>query len=666
MFKSRIESLRQQLEQYRHEYHTLDQPTVSDAVYDALFSELQALEEAHPAFKTENSITEKVGGDTLAQFAPVKHGQAMLSLNNAFSEIDVERFFKRLYDEVGHNDVEVCCEPKIDGLAVSLTYENGKLTLGATRGDGVTGENITQNVRVIADIPPVIPAKMGIQSKIEIRGEVYMTLEAFHRLNQNSIKQFANPRNAAAGSLRQLDANITKSRDLHFFAYGIGMCESFKTPSTQSEILNLLANWGFKLSNLQKIAKNVEEALAFYHDIEHQRASLPFEIDGVVYKVNSIPLQEELGFVARAPRFALAHKFAAMQVETTLLDVEFQVGRTGVITPVAILMPAFVGGVKVSHATLHNKEEMQRKDLRINDQVIIQRAGDVIPEVVKALHDKRPDNTREIVFPSHCPECGSILEQVPNQVYIRCPNGIKCGAQHKERLRHFVHKDAMDIEGLGPKLIEQLVESGLVINPADFYRLNRDALMSLERMGEKSADNILTALEKSKTTTLGRFLFALGISEVGEVTARLLADSFQDLNALMRANEETLLAIPEVGPVIAKSIAQYFQDPHHQELIKDLLNQGIEFEASNPINENAPLLGQTFVLTGTLSSMGRSEAKHKLEAMGAKMTESVSKNTTAVIAGESPGSKFQKAQALGVPIWDEEKLLATLLQDYAK
>lgn len=659
LIAERIDTLRKQLEQYRYEYHTLDQPSVSDAVYDALFNELQALEAAHPDLKPANSITEQVGGERLAQFAAVRHGQPMLSLNNAFTEEDVHRFFKRIIDEVGYTDIEICCEPKIDGLAVSLTYENGKLCLGATRGDGTTGENITDNVMAIADIPKQLKTSIPPE-RIEIRGEVYMTKQAFLKLNQTGTRQFANPRNAAAGSLRQLDANITKNRDLHFFAYGIGAYKGFKRPSRHNEVLNIFAEWGFTLSGLQQVTRGMAEAMQYYQKIADIRNDLGFEIDGVVYKVNEFALQDELGFVARAPRYALAHKFQAIQVETTLLDVEFQVGRTGIITPVAILMPALVGGVKVSHATLHNRDEIQRKDLRIGDQVIIQRAGDVIPEVVKALHDKRPASTTPIIFPTHCPECQNLLEQITNQVYIRCPNGVKCNAQHKERLRHFVQKDAIDIEGMGPKIIEQLIESKLVIEPADFYRLNREVLLDLERMGEKSADNLLKAIAKSKKTTLGRFLFALGIPEVGAVTAHLLADYFKDLSALMNASVEKLLETPEIGPVIAKNIVEYFQDPHHQAIINDLLLQDIQFEAQQGISGDAPLLGQTFVLTGTLEAMSRNEAKHKLEALGAKVTESVSKNTTAVIAGESPGSKLKKAEALGVAIWNEARFLEAI------
>ncbi len=658
--QAHIETLRQTLEQYRYAYHTLDAPIVADAVYDALFAELESLEAAHPEFKSKDSITERVGGETLPQFAPVQHCEPMLSLNNAFSEEDVKRFFKRVEDTTGQAQIIICCEPKIDGLAVSLTYEWGRFIRAATRGNGEIGENISQNALNIASIPQVLSDE-NPPPYLEVRGEVYMTKAAFKKLNEvPGGRQFANPRNAAAGSLRQLDAAITKARDLQFFAYGMVTQGKWKRPGTQSEILKRLENWGFSLTALQEVVEGSEAALAFYHKIGSIREDLPFEIDGVVYKVNRQDLQEELGFVARAPRFALAHKFQAMQVETTLLDVEFQVGRTGVITPVAILMPAFVGGVKVSHATLHNRDEIERKGLRIGDTVIIQRAGDVIPEVVRALEDKRPLETRDIIFPDVCPECHSPLETVPGQVHIRCPNGVRCGAQHKERLRHFVHKNAMDIEGLGPKLITQLVDAGLVIQPADFYRLNREVLLALDRKGEKSVDNILNAIEKSKKTTFGRFLFALGIPEVGAVTAKLLAEHFRNLDALMFAEASSLESIHEIGPAIAMSVARYFQEDSHRALIKDLLLQGIEWTEAPRDSLPQALSGQTFVLTGTLPGLSRSDAKARLEALGAKVTESVSKNTTAVIAGEAAGSKLAKAQALGLAIWDEAKLLAVL------
>lgn len=652
----RIETLRSQLAEHRYAYHTLDQPTISDAVYDALFAELQALEAAHPELKPADSITDAVGGEILPQFATVQHSEPMLSLNNAFTEEEVARFFKRLTDEAGHTEVGISCEPKIDGLAVALTYHQGELVRAATRGNGTIGENITENVLNIADIPHQLKVS-DPPKQLEVRGEVYMTKAAFEALNARSTRQFANPRNAAAGSLRQLDASVTKNRQLQFFAYGIAAVLGSKMPATQSEILNYLARCGFHLSGLQKVMQGEAGALTYYAEISKLRDTLPFEIDGVVYKVNSLGLQQELGFVARAPRFALAHKFQAMQVETTLVDVEFQVGRTGVITPVAILLPAFVGGVKVSHATLHNRDEVARKGLRIGDQVIIQRAGDVIPEVVTVLKDKRPADTREIIFPTHCPECHSILEESAGLVHIRCPNGVRCSAQHKERLRHFVHKNAMDIEGLGPKLISQLVDTGLVVNPADFYRLNRSVLLELERMGEKSADNIVAAIEKSKQTRLGRFLFGLGIPDVGEVTAKLLAEHFVTLERLMQTDAETLEATPEIGPIMAASIVRYFQDEHHRALIADLLAQGICWPETNQQAENLPLSGQTFVLTGTLPTLTRPEAKARLELLGAKVTQSVSKNTTAVIAGDEPGSKLTKAEALGVPVWDEAKLL---------
>lgn len=651
MIKDRIKTLQKQLALYSHHYHTLDQPLVSDSVYDALYRELEALEAAHPEFKSKHSVTAQVGAATAQQFSEIRHQQPMLSLNNGFSEEDLSRFIKRIVDEVGAEKLEFCCEPKIDGLAVSLTYEQGELILAATRGDGERGENITANVRTIKTIPSQLNT-LAPPHKIEVRGEVYMTKAAFQALNQAGERQFANPRNAAAGSLRQLDSTVTAARELQFFAYGIGFMEGYPLPKTQSAILELLESWGFMLTGLQKITHSLQECMGYYADIGAQREHLPFEIDGVVYKVNSLALQEELGFVARAPRFAIAHKFAASQTETILLDVEFQVGRTGVITPVAILMPALVGGVTVSHATLHNRDEIERKGLFIGDQVMIQRAGDVIPEVVCALPEKRPVDARPIVFPAHCPECGSLLEEVPDQVYIRCVRGGACGAQHLARLIHFVSKGAMNIEGLGPKMIEQLLEAGLVNTAADFYRLQRDDLLHLERMGEKSADNLLAALDQSRNTNFARFLFALGIPEVGEVTAQLLAEHFHELSALIEAKEERLLEILEIGPVIAKSIVDYFKLPEHQALVQDLIDQGIHWPKAVSA-ESLPLKGQTFVVTGTLPSFGRHEVKAKLVALGAKVSDSVSKQTTAVIVGDNPGSKYEKAKALGIAIWDE-------------
>ncbi len=650
---ARIEQLRRQLHEYNEAYHRLDQPLVSDAVYDALFQELLALEAAHPELQQADSPSLQVGAERLDTFAEVRHLQPLMSLNNGFHEADVVKFIKRIQDEQPQAPLDLCCEPKIDGLAVSLTYVEGRLVLAATRGDGEVGENITANIRTIADIPQQLKISHP-PSKIEIRGEVYMTKAAFIALNQKSEKQFANPRNAAAGSLRQLDPQVTAARELHFFAYGMGyVSPGWITPRSQSALLLLLEQWGFCLSGLQKQAHSLQDCLAFYEEIGRQRDQLPFEIDGVVYKVNDFGLQQELGFVARAPRFALAHKFAAMQVETTLLNVEFQVGRTGVITPVAILLPAIVGGVTVSHATLHNQDEINRKNLCIGDQVIIQRAGDVIPEVVRSLPEKRPAHAEPIIFPTHCPECQALLVEVPGQVAIRCPRGAACGAQHLARLHHFVSKGAMNIEGLGPRLIEQLVAHDLVVTAVDFYHLHRDALLQLERMGEKSADNLLAAIEKSKNTTLARLLFALGIEEIGEVTARSLAEGFDHIEAFFTATEADFLAIPEVGPIMAQHLLNYFSKPAHQQLILDLLQVGIHWSQSK---KDLPLKGQVFVVTGTLAGIGRNEIKAKLVELGAKVSDSVSKQTTAVIVGENPGSKYEKAKLLGVPILNQEDL----------
>ena len=654
--KNRIEQLRQQLQEYNDAYHRLDQPLVADAVYDALYQELLALEAQSPELKQASSVTEKVGAKSLETFSSVRHLQPLMSLNNGFNEEDVSKFVKRIQDEQPNAPLALCCEPKIDGLAVSLTYENGQLILAATRGDGEVGENITANVMTIQDIPHQLNALL-VPDKIEIRGEVYMTKSAFAALNQSSEKQFANPRNAAAGSLRQLNARVTAARELHFFAYGVGFVSGWLMPATQSALLTCLEEWGFRLTGLQAVAHSAQACLDFYHKIGAMREALPFEIDGVVYKVNHFALQQELGYVARAPRFALAHKFAAMQVETTLLDVEFQVGRTGVITPVAILLPALVGGVTVSHATLHNQDEILRKNLWIGDQVIIQRAGDVIPEVVRSLSEKRPEDARPIVFPTHCPECQAALEEVSGQVAIRCPRGALCGAQHLARLQHFVAKGAMNIDGLGPRQIEQMVEQGLVATPVDFYRLNRESLLQLERMGEKSVDNLLAAIEKSKETSFGRLLFALGIHEVGEVTARSLADSFDSIEALFSATEADFLAIPEVGSVIAKSLVAYFSEPLHQQMVLDLLALGVRWSHKK---FDLPLKGQTFVVTGTLQSLGRHEIKAKLIELGAKVSDSVSKQTTAVIVGDHPGSKYEKAKILGVRVLTELECMTNI------
>ncbi len=650
--KNKIEQLRQQLQIYHDAYHRLDQPLVADAVYDALYQELSALESQFPELALTDSVTTQIGAKALETFAALRHLEPLMSLNNGFSEEDVAKFIKRIQEEQPNAALELCCEPKIDGLAVSLTYEKGQLVLAATRGDGEVGENITANIMTIADIPQRLNTHAPPE-KIEIRGEVYMTKAAFAVLNQSGEKQFANPRNAAAGSLRQLDARVTAVRELHFFAYGVGFAAGWQRPVSQSALLLCLEEWGFCLTGLQVVAHSMQECLNFYHKIEGLRENLPFEIDGIVYKVNHFALQQELGFVARAPRFALAHKFAAMQVETTLLDVAFQVGRTGVITPVAILLPAMVGGVTVSHATLHNQDEILRKNLQIGDQVIIQRAGDVIPEVVRSLAEKRPLDARPIVFPLTCPECQATLEEVPGQVAIRCPRGVLCGAQHLARLQHFVAKGAMNIDGLGPRQIAQMVEQGIVVTPVDFYRLNRDSLLQLERMGERSVDNLLAAIEKSKHTRFGQLLFALGIHEVGEVTAHSLADSFDSVDALFAATEADFLALPEIGPVIAKSLVTYFAEPAHQNMILDLLAMGVNWPHKST---HLPLKGQTFVITGTLHTLGRHEVKAKLVSLGAKVSDSVSKQTTHVIVGDNPGSKFEKAKALGLPILTEQDL----------
>lgn len=657
-FSQKVARLRAQLQEYSHAYHVLDAPLVSDAVYDALYHELEILEGQHPELKDLASITQQVGEPASPDFSQVQHREPMRSLSNAFHVEEVERFIKRIEGEAGHESLSFCCEPKIDGLAVSLLYEQGVLSLAATRGDGEWGENITANAQCIVDIPSRLNT-LQPPSKIEIRGEVYMTKSRFLALNQESEKPFSNPRNAAAGSLRQLDPHITRMRELCFFAYGIGGVEGWSIPSQQSEILRQLEAWGFPLSGLQKVAHSLADCLDFYAHLEGIRETLPFEIDGAVYKVNSLHLQEELGFIARAPRFALAHKFSAMQAETRLLDVEFQVGRTGVITPVAVLEPVFVGGVTVSHASLHNQDEVARKNLMIGDYVKVQRAGDVIPEVVCALPEKRPATAQPILFPAFCPTCGSVLESIPGQVSIRCPEGLACGAQHLARLRHFVSKGGLNIEGLGPKLIESLLAAGLVDTPADFYRLSREDLVYLDRMGEKSADNLLVAIENSKLTTFPRFLFALGIPEVGEVSAQVLAEHFPSLHVLSTASFDDLIAIPEIGPVIAGRIVSFFKSVENQHAIENLCALGVTWPTPQP-DQFFPLLGKSFVMTGSLSKMSRQEVKAHLIEAGAKVTDQVSKQTSIVIVGENPGSKYEKAKALGLVIWNETQFLTAL------
>lgn len=652
-----VEALRHQINEYGYQYYTLGESRVSDFVYDALFKELLELEAKHPELVTADSPTQRVGGAALTEFAPVKHAQPMLSLANAFNHQDVEKFAQRVDDLLDTQaPLQYNCEPKIDGLALSLVYEKGILTQAATRGDGTIGENVTTNVKTISSIPLKLHTTTPPEL-LEVRGEVFMSKAGFNAMNAEAEakgeKTFANPRNAAAGSLRQLDSKVTAQRPLTFIAYSLGLSNGFDRPKTHSETLQVLHRYGFQLAKDQCVVKGIAGCLAYYEDIAKIRDALPYEIDGVVYKVDDYAQQDELGFVSRAPRWAIARKFPAQEVETILERVEFQVGRTGVITPVARLTPVLVGGVTVSNATLHNEDEIRRKDLSVGDTVIVRRAGDVIPEVVKSV--KHPKAAEAIYMPTHCPSCHAELVKDKDEVALRCPNGWDCPAQRTEALWHFASRKAMDIEGLGDKLVVQLVNDGLVEQPADLYHLTLHQLADLERMGEQSAQNLLNALAVSKKTTLSKFLYALGIRDVGEVTSETLAQYYGDLAPIRQANLEELQALDDIGPIVAERIVDYFQNSDKAAQVDALIAAGIHWEPIVVDRQPKPLAGQTFVLTGTLT-MPREEAKTKLKALGAKVTGSVSKNTSVVVAGENPGSKLDKAESLGVTVWDEAQL----------
>jgi DNA ligase (NAD+) len=663
---ARAAKLRTQIEEHNRLYYVLDAPTISDAEYDAMFRELQAIERDHPELATADSPTQRVGGAPAATFDAVTHRVPMLSLNNAFSDEDVEGFDRRVRELLGLDAVDYEVEPKFDGLAVSLTYQDGRLSVGATRGDGSSGENVTANLKTIRAIPLSLPKK-NLPPLIEVRGEVLMFRREFERLNEtqaaNQQKLFVNPRNAAAGALRQLDPRITASRRLNFFAYGVGVVEwgATKPPATQDALLSRLESLHFPVTKERKVVKGLAGLMSYYRAIGVRRPSLPFDIDGVVYKVNDLALQERLGFVSRAPRFALAHKFPAEEMATEVLAIEVQVGRTGALTPVARLKPVFVGGVTVTNATLHNEDEVRRKDVRIGDTVIVRRAGDVIPEVVRVLREKRPRNTREFVMPQKCPECGSRVVRLPDEAIARCSGGLVCPAQRKQALLHFAGRRAMDIEGLGEKLVDQLVDAGVVHTAADLYKLDAAGLAELERMAEKSAANVVSAIHKSRNTTLQRMIFALGIRHVGEATAKDLARHFGSLDALMAADEQALLEVNDVGPVLAQSVLQFFAEPHNRKVIAQLRKAGVEWPESVPQRAaRGRLAGMTFVLTGTLPSLTREEAKALIEDQGGKVAGSVSKKTDYVVAGTEPGSKLDRASELGIVILDEPGLRALL------
>ena len=664
--QQQIDILRQDLRRYEYEYHVLDNPTIPDAEYDRLFHQLKALEAAHPELITADSPTQRVGAKPLSGFAQIRHEIPMLSLDNAFSDEEFYAFVKRIEDRLIRlpDPLTFCCEPKLDGLAVSILYVNGVLTQAATRGDGTTGEDITANIRTIRNIPLQLLMD-NPPTRLEVRGEVFMPHAGFERLNQQALekgeKTFANPRNAAAGSLRQLDPKITSKRPLVLNAYGIGIAEGIDLPNTHYDRLQWLKSIGIPVNPEIRLCNGTDEVLDFYRDIQNKRSSLGYDIDGTVLKINDIALQEKLGFISKAPRWAIAYKFPAQEELTRLNDVEFQVGRTGAITPVAKLEPVFVAGVTVSNATLHNADEIERLDIAIGDTVVIRRAGDVIPQIIGVLHDRRPADARPIVFPETCPVCDSAIVRIEGEAVARCTGGLFCAAQRKEALKHFVSRKAMDIDGVGGKLIEQLVDRELIHTPADLFKLDLTTLTRLERMGTKSAENALASLEKAKNTTLARFIFALGIREVGEATALNLANHFKTLEALQNADLKALQQVPDVGEVVANRILAFWHEPHNVAVVNDLIAQGVHWETveTKEVTENR-FKGKTVVLTGTLTQMGRNEAKALLQDMGAKVSGSVSAKTDFVIAGDAAGSKLTKAQELGVTVLTEEEFLAQI------
>ncbi|WP_174683282.1 NAD-dependent DNA ligase LigA [Polynucleobacter paneuropaeus] len=655
--------LQKELARLEHAYYVLDAPLLPDIEYDRLYRELLEIEAAHPEWITSESLSQRVGGAALKEFDSVEHVVPMLSLNNAFEDAELIAFDRRCREGLNVKQVDYAGELKFDGLAISLRYENGSLVRAATRGDGASGEDVTANIKTVRAIPLRLLGK-NIPAVLEVRGEVFMYLEDFLKMNQLAAaqgeKEFANPRNAAAGSLRQLDSKITAKRPLSFFAYGLGALEPQGwLPATHEELLNRYVDLGLPVCTERKVLKSVEDMLAFYHEIEAKRDSLPYDIDGIVYKVNSIAEQNTLGFVSRAPRFALAHKFPAQEALTTVLGIDVQVGRTGAITPVARLAPVEVGGVTVTNATLHNEDEVKRKDVRIGDTVTVRRAGDVIPEVVSVIKERRPKSATEFVMPSRCPVCDSHIERLADEAVARCSGGLFCGAQRKQALIHFAHRRALDIEGLGEKIVDQLVDQNLVRTPADLYRLGFSALANLERMGEKSADNLIQAINQSRNTTLARFIFALGIRHVGETTAKDLANHYQSMHALMDASLEDLLTVKDVGPVVADSIVSFMEEAHNREVIEQLLASGMQLSVEKKVI-SAAVAGKTFVLTGTFPSLSRDQAKDLLEKAGAKVAGSVSKKTDYVVAGTDAGSKLSKAEELGITVIDEQAMLDLL------
>ncbi len=663
-----MQQLRGEINQHNQNYYQYDAPQIPDANYDELLRELQALEAENPELLSDDSPTQRVGSAALASFQQVQHQIPMLSLDNAFDDEEFAAFDKRVRDRIqAIDDVEYLVEPKLDGLAVSLLYQDAVLVQAATRGDGKTGENVTENVKTINAIPLRLKG-VNLPKLIEVRGEVFMPLAGFEALNKQAVemgeKSFVNPRNAAAGSLRQLDSKITATRPLAFYAYGVGVVEGLVLPATQKMLFELLVNWGLPISDQVSVESGTEQCHKAYESLAGKRPLLPYEIDGVVYKVNNFALQERIGFVSRAPRWAIARKFPAQEKMTEVVGIDVQVGRTGAITPVARLAAVFVGGVTVTNVTLHNEDEMRRKDVRVGDTVIVRRAGDVIPEIVSVVMQRRSEDSALFNMPLLCPVCGSAVERAEGEAIARCPAGLFCRAQVKESIKHFSSRKALDVDGLGDKIVEQLVANEMVKTPADLYRLTKEQLSGLERMAEKSADNLLLALDKSKQTTLPKFLYALGVREVGEVTANSLATYFASLEALQYASREDLEKVPDVGPIVAQHVVAFFELQHNQEVIAELLTAGVQWpdvQAMSSVGQ--ALSAKVFVLTGTLSSMGRDQAKEILRSLGAKVTSSVSKKTDYLVAGEESGSKLKKALSLGVTVLSEEDFLA-LIKDH--
>lgn len=665
--RKRAAQLQDQLHEHSHRYYVLDDPLISDAEYDQLFRELLEIEESFPELRSADSPTLRVGAPPLEGFETVRHQVPMLSLGNAFSREELQEFDRRVRDRLERESalVTYVAEPKLDGLAISLRYENGVFVQGATRGDGKNGENVTENLRTIESIPLKLRCKKP-PAVYEARGEVFMSHAAFESLNEamkaDGKSTFVNPRNAAAGSLRQLDSRKTAQRKLSIYLYGLGELQGIDAPATQMQALEQLRSFGFPVNAHIERCTGIDACYEFYESILQNRSELGYEIDGVVFKVDSLSEQRELGFVSRAPRWAIAQKFPAEEALTTVDGVEFQVGRTGALTPVARLDPVFVGGVTVSNATLHNMDEIARKDIRIGDTVVVRRAGDVIPEVARVVMDKRRKNNRRIVLPERCPVCDSPVLQTDEEVKARCTGGLQCPAQQREAIKHFASRRAMDIDGLGDKLVEQLADAELISTVADLYSLSVDQLLELPRMGQKSASNLIAAIDASRQTTLARFIFALGIRDIGETGAALLSSRFGSLEAIVDASEESLMAIDDIGPIAANSIQTFFANAHSRKVVESLLAAGIEFPVTDQAEFEPTLAGNTYVLTGTLNELTRDQAKQKLQDRGAKVSGSVSKKTTAVFAGDSPGSKVTKAVELGVPVHDEQALIELLSQ----